>query len=147
MQETLFNFWVRKIPSRRDRLPTPVFLGSSGGSDSKKSACRVGDLDLIPGLGRSPGGGHGNSLQYCCLEIFHGQRSLVGCSPWHPKESDVTEWLSTCSVGNSPSSLTVWSIASLLSWYLPKTLISPHSLFHLGLVCKNYKLINCPGLP
>ena len=44
-------------------------LGSfPGGSDSKESACSVGDLDSIPGLGRSPGGGHGNSLQYSCLE-------------------------------------------------------------------------------
>ena len=32
----------------------------------------------VPGLGRSPGGGHGNPLQYSCLENPHGQRSLVG---------------------------------------------------------------------
>ena len=38
-------------------------LGFSGGSDGKESACNVGDLGLIPGLRRSPGGGHGNSLQ------------------------------------------------------------------------------------
>ena len=43
-------------------------LGFPGGSDGKESACNVGDLGLIPGLGRSPGGGHGNSLQYSCLE-------------------------------------------------------------------------------
>ena len=42
--------------------------GFPGGSDGKKSTSSVGDLDLIPGLGRSPGGGHGNSLQYSCLE-------------------------------------------------------------------------------
>ena len=42
-----------------------------------------------------PGGGHGNPLQYSCLENAHGQRSLVGYSPWGPKESDTTEWLST----------------------------------------------------
>ena len=39
-----------------------------GGPDSKESACHAGDLGLIPGLGRSPGGGHGNPLQYSCLE-------------------------------------------------------------------------------
>ena len=33
-----------------------------------ESACNAGDLGLIPGLGRSPGGGHGNLLQYPCLE-------------------------------------------------------------------------------
>jgi len=43
-----------------------------GGSDSKESACNVGDLGLISGLGRSPGGGHGNPLQYSCLENPHG---------------------------------------------------------------------------
>ena len=36
--------WVRKFPRRRDKLPTPVFLGFSGGSDGKESACNVGDL-------------------------------------------------------------------------------------------------------
>ena len=45
-----------------------IFLGFSGGSAGKESACNVGDLGLIPGLGRSPGGGYGNSLQYSCLE-------------------------------------------------------------------------------
>ena len=59
-------------------LPTPVFLGFPGGSDSKECACNVGDLGSIPGLGRSSGGGHSNSLQYSCLENPHGQRSLVG---------------------------------------------------------------------
>ena len=39
-----------------------------GGSDSKESACNVGDLCSIPGLARSPGGGHDNPLQYSCLE-------------------------------------------------------------------------------
>ena len=39
----------------------------------------------VPGLGRSSGGGNGNRLQYSCLEKFHGQRSLVGYSPWDCK--------------------------------------------------------------
>ena len=38
------------------------------GSDGKESACNVGDLGSIPGLGRSPGEENGNSLQYSCLE-------------------------------------------------------------------------------
>ena len=42
-------------------------IGFPGGSDSKESTCNEGDLGLIPGLGRSPGGGHGNPLQYSCL--------------------------------------------------------------------------------
>ena len=44
-----------------------------GDLDGKESSCNVGDLGLIPGLGRSPGGGHGNPLQYSCLENPHGQ--------------------------------------------------------------------------
>ena len=44
------------------------FRGFSGGSDSKKFAHSDGDLGLSPGLARSPGGGHGNPLQYSCLE-------------------------------------------------------------------------------
>ena len=64
------------------------FPGSSAG---KESTCNVGDLGSIPRLGRSPGGGHGNPLQYSCLENPHGQRNLAGYSPWGLKESDMTE--------------------------------------------------------
>ena len=48
-----------------------------GGSDGKASVYNVRDLGLIPGLGRFPGEGNGNPLQYSCLEKSHGQRSLV----------------------------------------------------------------------
>ena len=62
-----------------------------GGSDSKESACNAGDLGSIPGLGRSPGAGHGNLLQYSCLVNPHGQRSLGGYSPGGHKESGTTD--------------------------------------------------------
>ena len=62
--------------------------------NGKESACNVGDLGLIPGLGRSVGGGHGNPLQYSCLENPYGQRNLAGYSPQGHKESNVTE--ATC---------------------------------------------------
>ena len=55
----------------------------------------IKDMGLIPGSGRSPGGGHGNPLQYSCLENPHVQRSLAGYSPNGCKESDTTERLST----------------------------------------------------
>ena len=45
-----------------------VLMGFPSGSDGKESACNTGDLGLIPGPGRSPGGGQGNPLQYSCLE-------------------------------------------------------------------------------
>ena len=88
-----FDSWVGKIPWRRDRLPTPVFspgefhglhivhevaksrtrlsnfnLGFPCNSDGKAFACNAGDLDSIPGLGRSPGDRNGNPLQYSCLK-------------------------------------------------------------------------------
>ena len=94
-QRPQFNSWVGKIPWRRDRLPTPVFLGFPGGSDGKESSCSAGDLGSVPGLGRSPGGGHGNPLQYSRLESPHGQRRLMGYSAWDLKESDMTEQLRT----------------------------------------------------
>ena len=79
----------------RDRLSTPVFLSFPSDVRGKEFVCNVGDLVLIPGLKRFPGGGHGNPLQYSCLENPHGQRSLAGFSPWGCKESDTTERLST----------------------------------------------------
>ena len=67
-----------------------VFLYSSlhGGSDSKESACNVGDLGSILGLGRSPGEGKGFPLQYSGLE------KSMDYSPWGRKELDTTERLS-----------------------------------------------------
>ena len=62
--------------------PYCKFGGFPDGSDGKESACSVGDLGSVPGLGRSPGGGNGNPLQYSCLENPHGQRSLEGYSLW-----------------------------------------------------------------
>ena len=52
------------------------------GSDGKQSTCNAADLGSIPGLGRSPGGGHSNLLQCSCLENPYEQRSLAGYSPW-----------------------------------------------------------------
>ena len=83
--------WMGKIPWRRDRLPTPAFIGFPGGSDDKESSCDAEDLGFILGLGRSPGGGCGNPLQYSCLENPHRQRSLAGCNPYGHKESNTTE--------------------------------------------------------
>ena len=47
--------------------PHACLGGFPGGSDSKESTCKAGDMGLIPGLGRSPGKGNGNPLQYSCL--------------------------------------------------------------------------------
>ena len=77
MQETLVQFLGWEDPLEKGKLPTPVFLGFPGGSAGKESACNVGELGSIPGLGRSPGKGKGYPFQYSGLEnsvdcIVHG---------------------------------------------------------------------------
>ena len=60
----------------------------------KESACNAGDTGdagLIPGLVRSPGGEYGNPLWYCCLENSMDRGAWQAYSPWHRKESDMTE--------------------------------------------------------
>ena len=77
MQEAPVGFLGQEIPWRRDRLPTPLFLGFPCGSAGEESAHNEGDLGSIPGLGRSLGEGKGYPLQYSGLEnsmdcIVHG---------------------------------------------------------------------------
>jgi len=57
---------------RRDRLPTQMFLVFPCDSAGKESACNVGDLGPIPGLGRTPGEGNGYPLQYSKLNLIGG---------------------------------------------------------------------------
>ena len=68
-----------------------IYIYFPGDSDSKESVCNVRDLSSLPGSGRSPGGGHGNPLQYSCLEnpIDRGARwaRVYGVA----KELDMTE--------------------------------------------------------
>ena len=85
-----------------EKLSRSEYLGFPGGSDSKESTCNPGELGSIPGSGRSPGGGHGNPLQYSCLENPHRQRSLVSYSPRGHKELDTSERLSTAHRETSP---------------------------------------------
>ena len=85
----LFDSWVEKTHRRRDRLPTPVFLGFPCGPAGKESAGSVGDLGSIPGLARSPWKGKGYLLQSSGLEnsmdyIVHGvTKSRTWLSDFH----------------------------------------------------------------
>ena len=72
-------------------------LGLPGGLDSKESTYNVGDLSSIPGLGRSPGGGHGIPFQYSCLENPHGH------SPVGSQRVDRTERLSKAKQNFNPA--------------------------------------------
>ena len=113
-----WSSWPRKL-TWASCIADRFFTNFSGGWDSKAPACNAGDpgegigyllqyswtslvvqmvknpqdLGSIPGLGRSPGGGHGNPSQYSCLENPHGQRSLA--VSWDRKESDITKRLRT----------------------------------------------------
>ena len=62
-----------------------------GGSDGKESACNAGDLGSIPGLGKSPGEGNGNPLQYSCLENPWTEEPGGHYSSWGLKELDTTD--------------------------------------------------------
>ena len=62
------SYWTSLEENSHQCLAKYLLLDFSGGSDGKESACNVGDLGSIPGLGRSPGGECGNPLQYSCLE-------------------------------------------------------------------------------
>ena len=90
-----------------------------GGSVGKETAYSAGDLGWVPRLERSPGRGHGNPLQYPCLENPHGHRSLAGCSPWGCKESDPTEWLNTHTYKRMIPMLSflIWQSFILLYWF------------------------------
>ena len=93
-----FDSWVRKIHWRRDKLPTPAFLGFPCGSAGKEFTCNVGDLGSIPGLGRSPGEGKGYPLQYYGLknsiDLVEMYLTIwIPYSPWGRKESDMPKWL------------------------------------------------------
>ena len=64
--------WLKIFQHQSFYLSLAIYFiidtGAPGGSDGKESACSAGDLGSIPGLGRSPGEGNGNPLQYSCLK-------------------------------------------------------------------------------
>ena len=133
-----FNSWVRKFPWRRDGLPTPVFLGFPGCSDSKESTCNVGNLDLIPGWEDPLEKGmatHSSILAW---------RIPLDRGAWQPivhrvTELDTTEWLSTTQHSTTnqahlpkPSK---WKTMDLKQTQIIKESlhISPNQFFLLGL--------------
>ena len=78
-----------------------------------------GVLGSIPGLGRSLGEGNGNPLQYFCLENPHGEKSLVGYSPWGCKETDMSEQLTMLGHSSEPVALNGMNTSSY--WDVGKT--------------------------
>ena len=93
MKETLVCSLGRKIHWRRERLPTLVFLGFPGGSDHKESTCNAGDLGLIPGLGRFPGGGKATHTSILAWKIQWTEKP-GGLQSLGSQRAGMTEWLS-----------------------------------------------------
>ena len=84
--------------------------GFPGGSDSKESVCNVGGLGLIPGLGRSPGGGHGNPLHYSCLE------TPMDRGAWRATVHGVTKSQRLLSDWAQHSTVSLWARGRGRSW-------------------------------
>ena len=84
MQETLVRFLGWEDPLEKAWATQSSIPGLSGGSAGKESACRAGDLGLLPGLGRSPGEGESSIPAW---------RILVDCNPWDHKELHMTQQL------------------------------------------------------
>ena len=135
MQEIPVLFLGQEDLLEKGQATTPIFLGFTGGSDGKESACNAGDLGLILGLGRSPGGEHGNPLQHSCLENPYGQRSLVGYSPWGCKESDTTEQL--------PHTHTLVNRTKIFLIDFSPFFLLPRSLVNCPLICPQTTALVC----
>ena len=91
---TLFilDFYSSYIPTHE--IPCLYIFTSLVAQTVKALVCNAGDPGSIPWLGRSPGEGNGNPLQYSCLEnSMDGGYMDGGYSPWGHKESDMTECL------------------------------------------------------
>ena len=83
------------MPAFGPHLSIPNTKGSLGGSVVRNLLANSGDMGSIPWVGKIPGGGNGNPLQYSCLENSRDRGELEGSSPWDHKELDTTEQVGT----------------------------------------------------
>ena len=82
--------YLLSLKKKTKKKTVLYILGFPGGSERKEFTCNARGLGLVPGLGQSPGGGHGKPRQCFCLEKPHGQRSRQATVHW-VTESDTTE--------------------------------------------------------
>ena len=92
-QQLFFFFWHKEISQMDPKInqKTIIFISHHWSRGSHRTQTDSVATGLIPVLGRSPGGGHGNPLQYSCLENPCEQRSLGGYNPQGNTEQDTTE--------------------------------------------------------
>ena len=81
-------YFIKRAAPNIDTLVTPVVKNPPANAGDAEDMCS------IPGVGRSPGVGNGNPLQYSCLENYE-QEELADGSPWGHKAADMTEYEST----------------------------------------------------
>ena len=95
VSQSALGSWLLSYSSQFGSNKTLFYSCFPDGSDSKESSSNAGDLGSNPGLRTSPGGGHGNPLQYSGLENPMDRGAWQDTySPWGRKELDTTEWLS-----------------------------------------------------
>ena len=104
--------------------PSKDFWGLPRGSDGKASACNAGDQGSIPGLGRSPGEGNGNPLQYSCLENSMGGGAWW--ASWGHKELDTTGQFHFLSLSQG--------LLGLPRWHSSKEPINTGDVRDMGLI-------------
>ena len=126
MWETLVWFLGWQDPLEEGMATHSNILGLPGGSDGKESTCNAGDPSLIPGLGRSPGEGNSNPLQYWCLENPHGQRSMVGYNSWGCKELDMTDWVQHSTSLDKKHVLLLWKIQAPFNYSSAESVSGDH---------------------
>ena len=138
MQETSVDSWVGKIRWRRNRLPTPVFLGFPCGLAGKRIHPQCVRPEFDPWVGKIPWRREGLSTPIFWLGELHGLYSLWGC-----KESDTTKWFSLSSVKLQLLSMVVshFSGFSYPGWFLP---LLPNNTLRFPIPCK--QLHNCLGM-
>ena len=91
IEETPVRFLGREDALEKGQATDSSIHGLPWWLRQERICLQRGRPGFDPWVGRSPGGGHGNPLQYSCLGESHGQRSLVGYSSWDRKELDTTE--------------------------------------------------------
>ena len=107
----------------------------------------VGDADWIPGWERSPGGGHGNPLQFSCLENpMDRQRSLVGYSSEGRKESDRTELLNPYTHGGGDNMFKSFKVL-LLRQHLSRSTSSREAIVLLLLLLSRFSHVRLCATP
>ena len=111
------------------------FLGVSAVKNPPGNAGDAGDTGLIPASGRLPGEGNGNPLQYSCWKS-HGEKSLVGYSPWGPQELDwISKWACMRTLGHYSAIKMSDLLIYTATWMNPQNILNKRSQTRKSAYC------------